>query len=536
MRVESLAAGGWRETRREISMTPSVSTPDRYNASEMLDRTLAAGRGREVAIRCGSESLTYVELHERVCRFGSALKGLGLRREERLLLVLNDTPVFPVAFLGAIRAGCVPVPVNPFLKAEDYGFFLRDTYARAAVVDREHVEKVLAATDVRAEHFHVVVANGSSGDLRSFDDVVRGGVEAMPPAETHRDDMAFWLYSSGSTGHPKGVVHLQHDILYTCETYARHTLAIHPEDVTFSTSKLFHAYGLGNSLSFPCWAGATSVLLPSRPTPGTVLATVDRVRPTIFFSVPTLYNAILNDPDLRKYDLSSIRLCISAAEALPPEIWRRWKEATGLAILDGIGTTEMLHIFLSNRPNAIRPGSSGTPVPGYDAKVVDDEGDPVRPGQAGHLLVRGDSAAAYYWHEHAKTKTTILGEWVRTGDWYRVDSAGFYWYEGRTDDMMKVGGMWVSPIEMENALVEHPAVAEAAVVGVTVTGLNRAKAFIVLRAGHVGSEGLAGELRRWCKERLERYEYPHLVEFVADLPKTMTGKIQRFKLRGARNA
>jgi len=513
-------------------MRPTVSIPERYNASELLDRNLSAGRGDKIAVRCGSQRATYAELQGLACRFGNALKGLGLRREERVILALNDTPVFPVAFLGAIRAGCVPVPVNPLLKAEDYRFFLEDTYARAAVVDHEYVGKVLGPTENRAEPLDVIVANGNSDGLLGFEDLVGREVATLPSEDTHRDDMAFWLYSSGSTGRPKGVVHRQHDILVTCEAYARNVLAIREEDVTFSTSKLFHAYGLGNNLSFPYWAGASTILHPGRPTPGTILETIDACRPTLFFAVPTLYSTILNFPDLRKYDLSSIRLCVSAAEALPPEIWRRWKEATGLAILDGIGTTEMLHIFLSNRPDALRPGSSGTPVPGYEAKVVDDEGHPVPPGQAGHLLVRGDSAAAFYWHDHAKTKATILGDWMRTGDWYRIDTDGFFWYEGRTDDMMKVGGMWVSPIEVENVLIEHPAVLEAAVVGVAIEGLSRMKAYVVLRKGEEGTTRLVSDLQAWCKDRLERYKYPHVVEFVPDLPKTITGKIQRFRLRG----
>jgi benzoate-CoA ligase len=343
--------------------------------------------------------------------------------------------------------------------------------------------------------------------------------------------MAFWLYSSGSTGHPKGVVHLHHDIPFCCEAYARHILQLRESDVTFAASKLFHAYGLGANMYFPYWVGASSVLFPGRPTPQAVFELIQRHRPTLFFSVPTFYNALLNFPDARRYDLSCIRLCVSAAEALPPEIWRRWKEAFGHALCDGIGTTELLHIFMSNAPGAMKPGSSGRPVPGYEVKVVDEEGREVAPGQAGHLLVRGDSSAPFYWHYHEKSKATMIGDWVRTGDWYRVGEDGFYYSEGRSDDMMKVGGLWVSPVAMEAALMEHAAVLEAAVVGVPVEGLNRTKAFVILREGREGTPALVEELQQWCKERLARYQYPHQVEFVPDLPKTVTGKIQRFKLR-----
>jgi benzoate-CoA ligase family protein len=313
-------------------------------------------------------------------------------------------------------------------------------------------------------------------------------------------------------------------------------LQISSDDTTFSASKLFHAYGLGNNLSFPYWAGATTVLFPGRPTPQAVLETAQRTRPTLFFSVPTFYNAILNDPQSKDYDLSSIRLCVSAAEALPPEVWRRWKEQFQLIILDGIGSTEMLHIFISNTLDVLQPGSSGKPVPGYDAKLVGLDGQPVAAGEAGALYISGGSAAAYYWHNDEKTRRTMVGEWMVTGDYYRVDADGFYWYEGRIDDMIKVGGNWVSPVDIENALTEHPAVLEPAVVGVPVDGLTRIRAFVILREGYAASDALVAELQEWCKSRLRRYQYPHIVSFVSDLPKTVTGKIQRFKLRHMHDA
>jgi len=508
-----------------------MTIPERYNVSSLLDRNLEAGRANRIAISCGDERVTYRELIRRVNRFASALDSHGFRRDERVVMVLNDSPAFPVAFFGAIRAGCVPVPANPLLKWEDQRYFLMDSYAQAVVVDHEHYEKVQRALDGHLGRVEVIVANGTIPGSTSLDEFLRSGRDDFAPADTHRDDMAFWLYSSGSTGNPKGVVHLHHDIPFCCEAYGRHVLKIRDTDVTFAASKLFHAYGLGANMYFPYWVGASTVLYPGRPAPQAIFEVIQRQRPTLFFSVPTFYNALLNVPDARRYDLSSIRLCVSAAEALPPEIWRRWKETFGHALCDGIGTTELLHIFISNTPEATQPGSSGRPVPGYDVRVVDDDGQPVAPGHAGHLHVRGDSAAPFYWHFHEKSKATMVGDWMRTGDWYRIGEDGFYYSEGRSDDMMKVGGLWVSPVAMENALMEHVAVLEAAVVGVPVQGLNKMKAFVILREDRQGSPALIEELQQWCKERLARYQYPQLIEFVPDLPKTVTGKIQRFKLR-----
>jgi len=508
-----------------------IEIPEWYNASVLLDRNLEAGRSGKVAIRCGDEEVTYGELARRVSRFGHGLRELGVRQEDRVLLVLNDTPAFPVAFFGAMRIGAVPIPVNTLLKAEDYRFFVEDSRARVVVADLMHLEKVAEGLEGVEERPLVVPVGGGEGDGPSFEELLGGGEDELSPARTHRDDPAFWLYSSGSTGKPKGAVHLHHDIIYTCETYAREVLGITEEDVTFSASKLFHAYGLGNNISFPYWAGASTVLYPGKPVPQAILETIERYRPTLFFSVPTLYNAILNHPGAGEHDLSSVRLCVSAAEALPASIWRRWKETFGSVILDGIGSTEMLHIFISNTPERVKPGSSGTPVPGYEAKLLDENERPVERGKPGFLYVKGDSAAAYYWRNHEKTKKTMRGEWLFAGDWYRQDEDGFFWYEGRADDMIKVGGLWVSPVEVENTLGEHPAVMEAAAVGVPVGGLTRIKAYVVLREGQAPSEDLISDLQGWCKERLKRYQYPHLVEFVEELPKTVTGKIQRFKLR-----
>ncbi len=508
-----------------------ITVPDWYNASLIVDRNLEAGRAEKVVIYYGDEEVTYGELARRINRFGHALKELGVRQEERVLLVLNDTPSFPTAFFAAIRIGAVPIPVNTLLKADDYCYFVENSRARAVVTDMQHYEKVRAGLEGYDEPVELILTNGRAEGARTLEDLLETGEDELAPAVTHKDDPAFWLYSSGSTGKPKGTVHLQHDINYTCETYARHVLEVAESDTVYSASNLFHAYGLGGGISFPYWAGSSTVLYPGRPTPQVVLENIQRYKPTLFFSVPTLYNAILNYENAADYDLSSIRLCASAAEALPAGMWRRWKETFGSTILDGIGSTEMLHIYISNTLDGVKPGSSGRPVPGYEARILNDEGYPVEPGEAGYLSVKGDSAAAYYWRNHEKTKATMQGEWIFAGDWYREDEDGYYWYEGRSDDMIKVSGLWVSPVEVESTLMDHPAVIEAAAVGVPVGGLTRVKASIILRDGYGPSDDLTEELQNWCKERLKRYQYPHLVEFVEELPKTVTGKIQRFKLR-----
>ena len=505
-------------------MNAAVLSPgiERYNASTLLDLVLDRGLGEKDAIDWAGGTVTYAALHRLVCQAMRTFAEHGLRREDRVLLVLDDSPTYVACFLGAIRMGAVPVPVNPLLQhSEDYDHYFGDSLARLAVVDDVTSEKVSAAAS-RAE--------GRPEVLRSADFDAADG-SAAPPASTRRDDMAFWLYSSGSTGKPKAVVHLQHDIAYTCETYAAQVLGIGVDDRTFSTTKLFHAYGLGNNLTFPLWAGATSILFNGRPAPAAVLQTITEKRPTLFFSAPTLYNALLNFPDFGACDFSSVRHCVSAAESLPAEVWRRWKERTGLVILDGIGSTEMLHIYCSNRLDDVQPGSSGKPVPGYELKLLDDAGRPVEQGSAGDLYVRGDSALALYWAQHEKSKRSIQGDWFFSGDRYRQDDQGNYWYEGRSDDMIKISGLWVSPMEIEAALIEHPSVAESAVVGFEGEGgLTRIRAFVIVKGGGAG-DALVVELQEHCKSRLQRFQFPHEIVFVEDLPKTITGKIQRYKLR-----
>jgi benzoate-CoA ligase family protein len=363
-----------------------------------------------------------------------------------------------------------------------------------------------------------------------LDDGLAAQEEELDPASMHRDDMAFWLYSSGSTGKPKGVVHLQHDIEVTCENYAGQVLGLRDDDITFSTTKLFHAYGLGNGLTFPLWFGATAVIMrgPTRPEP--ILATLREHRPTVFFSVPGLFGALVRD-EAADGAMDSVRFCVSAAEALPPQTFDRWKERFGVEIIDGIGSTEMLHIFCSNRPGAVEPGTTGRAVPGYDLRIVDEAGNVLEGPAVGGLEVRGDSCAAFYWHQHEKTKRAMRGDWFASGDRFERRADGAFVYVGRMDDMLKIGGLWVSPIDMEHVLLAHPRVRGVGVIGVQIEDATRVAAFVECDEGEPAGDALAEELRTWCKERMRRYEYPHVVEFVDDLPRTLTGKVQRFALR-----
>ena len=510
-----------------------MSDARRRNVSLLLDHQVDEGRGDRVAVICGEERVTYGDLLRRAGCTAAALHDAGVRREERVLLLLDDTPAFPATFLGAIRLGAVPVPVNPLYKPSDFRYFLEDSYARVVVADPAFAEKAAEALDS---------PGGSRLDgVRVYEpaDLLDAGggphADAIPAAATHEDDMAFWLYSSGSTGRPKGVVHRQADVAATCETYGASVLGLTDADVTYSTTKLYHAYGLGNGLSFPYWAGATTVLTPGRPSPDAIFSTVETHRPTAFFSVPTLYNALVHADGAKERDFSSVRICLSAAEPLPPEVFRRFEDTWGLPILDGIGSTEMLHIYCSNTAGARKPGSSGKPVPGYELLIRDEDGQPAAAGEVGELLVKGDSALSGYWHHRDRTRRTLVGEYFATGDRYRCDDDGFYWYEGRADDMIKVGGLWVSPIEIENTLMEYWAVLEAGVVGVEVDGFMKIRAHVIPDPGVTlenEGEALVQALQTHCKERLQRYQYPHIVRFEKDLPKTMTGKIQRYVLRG----
>ena len=506
--------------------------PESFNAAaRFIDRHVAAGQGERIALRWHNQAITYAQLAANTNRIGNALRRLGVRPEERVLLVAWDSPEFVYSFWGALKIGAVPVPVNTFLRTDEYAYLLQDSRASTLIVSAELWPLVEPVTTPWLRHR--VVIGKEHGNALSFAALVGPEAETLAPEPTHRDDAALWLYSSGSTGTPKGVIHLHRDLLYCAETYAREVLSLGPDDVTLAAPRLFFAYGLGGGMSFALYAGATAVLVSERPTPESMFAAIQQYRPTIFFGVPTLYAAMLQVKAAEHtYDLSSLRLCVSAGESLPAELFTRWRERFAVEILDGIGTTEALHIFLSNRAGQVVPGSSGVPVPGYEIRLVDEHGRDVAQGEIGDLLVKGGSITAGYWHKLETTRKALQGEWLRTGDTYYQDSAGMYWYCGRSDDMLKVSGQWVSPAEVEGLLFQHPAVLEAAVVGrEDENRLLKPKAFVVLKEGYGPSAALAEELQAFVKARTLPHKYPRWVEFMAELPKTTTGKIQRYKLR-----
>ena len=471
-------------------------------------------------------TLSYGELSRRVRRFAAALLARGLRREERVLLLMHDNNDWPVAFLGALYAGVVPVAVNTLLTPLDYAYMLVHSRAQAAFVSSALVPALTQAmSDVPHEIKRVIAAS-------EFSSLIAEQEPAPLAVATMADDIGFWLYSSGSTGKPKGTVHTHANLYWTAELYGKPILGVHEDDIVFSAAKLFFAYGLGNSLTFPLSVGATVVLMAERPTPPAVFKRLIERRPTIFYGVPTLYAAMLASPELPAQTQVQLRIAVSAGEALPKEIGERFNAHFGCEVLDGIGSTEMLHIFLSNRPGRVRYGTTGTPVPGYDIELRDEHGAVVGDDAIGDLYVKGPSAALMYWGSREKSCATFIGGWTKSGDKYVRSSDGYFTYAGRGDDMLRVSGQYVSPFEVETALMQHPTVLEAAVIGKTDTdGLTKTKAFVVLKATNSASAELEDELKAFVKGKLAPHKYPRFVEFVVELPKTATGKIQRFKLR-----
>jgi 4-hydroxybenzoate-CoA ligase len=512
-----------------------MSYPRIYNAAaDLVDRHAAVGRAAKAAFIDPAETLSYSELKARSSRMANLLSTYGIPREARVALLLLDTVDFPVAFWGAIKAGVVPVCLNTLLTAEQYAYILADSRAKALFVSPQLLPVVQPVLGQLPFLRHVFVAGG---EPPAFALSFRGELGFQQPeaeiADTCADETAFWLYSSGSTGMPKGVRHVHSSPMETARLTGQGCLGMGEDDVVYSAAKLFFAYGLGNAMTFPLSVGATAVLRPERPTPDLVFATLKQYQPTFFFGVPTLYAALLAHPQgARESGSARLRVCVSAGEALPAEVGKAFAARFGVDILDGVGSTEMLHQYVCNSPGALKYGTSGRPVPGYEVRLVDEQGREVADGEVGEMLVKGPSAADGYWNQREKSRATFEGGWTRSGDKYTRDAEGFYTYQGRTDDMFKVSGIWVSPFEVESALIGHAAVLEAAVVPKQdADGLLKPKAFVVLKPGETAGNGLPDELKEQVKAKAGMHKYPRWIEFVEGLPKTATGKIQRFKLR-----
>jgi benzoate-CoA ligase family protein len=509
-------------------------------AVPMIDRHLENNRGAYTAIintdatESADIKITYQQLAERVNQCGNLLRSFDSQPGDRILMVVKDCPEFFYIFWGAIKAGLAPVPLNTLLRADDYQFMIEDSGCAGLIYSSEYQDEVATALEASSHQPGFIFSvDGPSG----ISDLLADHSPILKPAPATADSDCFWLYSSGSTGRPKGTVHRHRDIITTCVYYAEDTLAMTQEDICFSAAKLFFAYGLGNAMTFPMWVGGTAVLSSQRPSPGMTFQIIADHKPTIYFGVPTLYAAQLraleeDSTGLSTRNFSSIRCCVSAGEALPADIFRRWQEKTKTLILDGIGSTEALHIFISNTMADHRPGTSGRPVPGYQMKILDDYDEIVAAGEPGSLLIKGDSNSVHYWNNPQKTAETMVDGWLNTGDTYFQDQDGYFVYCGRSDDMLKVGGIWCSPVEIESRLIEHPLVLEAAIVGrPDADELIKPEAFVVLNNAADASESLADDLLKHCQDGLARYKYPRWFNFVEELPKTATGKIQRFKLR-----
>lgn len=509
--------------------------PDEFNlASYLLDRHLEQGRGNKTAVYYEDKVITYAELAEMANRFGNALRSLGVEQENRVIICLPDCPEFLACYFGAMKIGAVPVSVSTMAVPPDYLYYLNDSRAKVIVTNTDLAPKISQVQSELKHLRHFVVIGQTQDRQLVFADLMEKASPHLDATATSKDDMAFWLYSSGTTGKPKGVVHLHHDLPHFMTPHCREVMAITPEDISFSTSKLYFSYGQNNSLSAPFLCGSAVVLHPGKPEPENVFQVIEKYRPTLFYSVPSSYWAMLNhlEKSGRKYDLSTVRLCVSAGEALPKVIFERWKEIFNLEIMDGVGSTDVGHIFLSNRPGQVKPGSCGKVLPGFEGKLFDEERKEVQQGEIGTLWIKNDGVAAYYWNKHEKTKQSILGEWFDTGDQYYQDGDGSYWYVGRADDMLKPGGLWLSPLEVEGILLEHEAISEVGVAGaVNESGLEKHAAFVVAKEGYQPSQELENELMEFVRKKTAHYKCPRSINFVSELPRTATGKIQRYKLR-----
>ncbi len=512
-------------------MPAAIEIPRQYNAAQAL-LARHSQRADKVAFidAVSGEQLTFGQLNEQAWRFANVLRAQGFEPESRVLLCMLDTPQWPVVFLGCMLAGVVPVATNTLLTTKDFDYMLRDSRARGLLVSNALLPAFNELIGQLPDLKTVIVSGATTGTPHLSLEELLAQADATPHcADTCADDICFWLYSSGSTGSPKGTVHLHSHLMQTAELYGQGVLGIRESDVVYSAAKLFFAYGLGNAFTFPMSVGATTVLLPTRPTTDDVFGILQKHQPTIFYGVPTLYASLLAAPNRPKQSELNLRVCTSAGEALPAEIGKKWNAEYGCEILDGIGSTEMLHIFLSNRPGEVRYGTTGKAVPGYELRIVNEEGKECADGEIGELQINGPSAALMYWNNRAKTKATFAGEWTRSGDKYTRDADGYYTYGGRSDDMLKVGGIYVSPFEVEASLMTHPSILEAAVVGMADTdGLIKPKAYVVLKPNQ---NTTTDDVKAHVKSQLAPYKYPRWIEFVNELPKTATGKIQRFKLR-----